>query len=172
MAHCPSAANRRRPWRRDHPLLTAGRYLRRASQTQSEASRHHCHHQVKRCHSFGNQRFLINLAQKPFNLPRIAFARLRVSFWPTSGALAPLHTLKPWAAALITPQLHMQTVAGVEEFLDMSAQKGSKRLAYLETATDVEPLLGVVPMEDVISMLRYTLDDLSAPQQFLEQLYR
>jgi uncharacterized protein YbaP (TraB family) len=95
-----------------------------------------------------------------------------VSFWPTSGALAPLHTLKPWAAALIAPQLHMQTVAGVEGFLDMSAQKGNKRLAYLETATDVEPLLSAVPIEDVISMLRYTLDDLTAPQHFLEQLYK
>jgi uncharacterized protein YbaP (TraB family) len=95
-----------------------------------------------------------------------------VSFWPTSGALAPLHALKPWAAALIAPQLHMQTVAGVEGFFDMSAQKNNKRLGYLESATDVEPLLHAVPLEDVISMLRYTLDDLSAPQQFLEQLYR
>jgi uncharacterized protein YbaP (TraB family) len=104
-------------------------------------------------------------------VPREIWDRL-VSFWPTSGPLAPLHALKPWAAALIAPQLHMRTVAGVEGFLDMSAQKGSKRLAYLETAADVEPLLHAVPMEDVISMLRYTLDDLSASQQFLEQLYQ
>lgn len=110
------------------------------------------------------------LAQLQGQLPSEIWAQL-VSFWPTSGPLAPLQDLNAWAAAMIGPQLHMRTVPGVEGFIQASARTGNKQLAYLERAEDVERLFAALPFSDVVSLLRYTLADFSAPQRYLEKLY-
>jgi uncharacterized protein len=93
------------------------------------------------------------------------------AFWPTEGLLAPLETLRPWAALIVAPTLLQQVVEGVEPRMLRSANAQAKPYRYLESAQDVATALESIPLEAVAAALDMLMADRGEPQRTLERMH-
>jgi uncharacterized protein len=93
------------------------------------------------------------------------------SIWPSTGPLAPLREINPWAALLLAPAFCQQITTGVDPQLLQWATEEAKPTSFLETAQEFAHALASVPMEEVRSGLELFASDLSAPQRMLEELH-
>jgi hypothetical protein len=102
-------------------------------------------------------------------LPVDVWRRLDAS-WPSSGPLAPLSELQPWAALMVAPTLCQRVVEGVEPRMLRAAAAQSKPYRYLETAAEVAASLESIPLATVCAGLELLLADLTEPQRTLDRM--
>ncbi|MGF6772549.1 uncharacterized protein YbaP (TraB family) [Paraburkholderia sp. GAS199] len=103
-------------------------------------------------------------------LPVDVWSQLQ-AVWPTEGPLAPLSTLRPWAALIVAPTLFQQVVEGVEPRLLRSAAAQGKPFRYLETAHDVANSLESIPLAAIADALALLMSDTTEPQRTLERMH-
>ncbi|WP_233802541.1 TraB/GumN family protein [Paraburkholderia sp. HP33-1] len=93
------------------------------------------------------------------------------ALWPADGLLAPLETLRPWAALIVAPTLLQQVVEGVEPRMLRSAIAQAKPYRYLESAQDVAVALESIPLEAIAAALDMLMADRGEPQRTLERMH-
>jgi uncharacterized protein YbaP (TraB family) len=102
-------------------------------------------------------------------LPPDVWRRLDAT-WPSTGALAPLSGLRPWAAMMVAPTLCQRVVEGVEPRMLREADAQAKPYRFLETAAEVVASLESIPLSAIVSGLELLLADLTEPQRTLERM--
>jgi uncharacterized protein YbaP (TraB family) len=93
------------------------------------------------------------------------------ALWPADGLVAPLESLRPWAALIVAPTLLQQVVEGVEPRMLRSALAQAKPYRYLESAQEVAMALESIPLDAIAVAIDMLMADPAEPQRTLERMH-